>query len=239
MDFSIVIPAFREASKIGRDVEAAGAFLAEAGMVGQIIVVDDGSPDDTAAQAQAAPVPPGVHREVLRYERNRGKGYAIRTGMRQARGEYVMFADSGLCVAFDFCLRGLELLKAGQCELAHGTRKARGSIIRVAQPLHRRIGSRVFRLLMSLMGVPGRITDTQCGFKMYVGDAARELYGECITDGFMFDAEIILRALRKGYRIREFPVQWYHDRDSRLRPFQTAFRMLLELWRIRKALAKG
>jgi len=239
MDFSIVIPAFREASKIGRDVEAAGAFLAKAGITGQIIVVDDGSPDDTAAQAGCARIPPQVHREVIRYEQNRGKGYAIRTGMRQTRGDYVMFADTGLCIAFDYALRGLELLKAGQCELAHGTRKARGSIIRAAQPLHRRVGSRVFRLLMSLMGVPGRITDTQCGFKMYVGDVARELYAECVTDGFMFDAEIILRASRKGYRIREFPVQWYHDRDSRLRPFRTAFRILLELWRIRAALAKA
>jgi len=239
MDFSIVIPAFREAQKIGRDVEAAGAFLAKTGMTGEIVVVDDGSPDDTAAQARAGLVPPGVYRKVIRYERNRGKGHAVRTGMRETRGEYVMFADSGLCIQFDHALRGLEMLKAGRCELAHGTRKGRDSAIRVGQPVHRRVGSRIFRTLMAFLGVPGYITDTQCGFKLYRGDVARELYAECITDGFMFDVEVLLRALRKGYRVREFPVQWYHDRDSRLRAISTAFRMLVELWGIHKGLARG
>lgn len=238
MDLSIVIPAYREEAKIGRDVAAAGAFLDRAGLSGEVIVVDDGSPDATSAAARLAPLPPGVARRVIRYRRNRGKGYAVRRGMLATRGEYAMFTDSGMCILFDYALRGLELLKSGQCELAHATRKGPGSVIRQRQPLFRRVGSRVFRRLVGLMGVPKRISDSQCGFKLYVGDVARELYGESITDGFMFDAEILLRALRKGYRVMEFPVQWYHDRDSRLEPFQTAFRMLIELWRIRKALAR-
>lgn len=237
MGLSIVIPAFREAKKIGRDVEAAGAFLARTGMIGEIIVVDDGSPDDTAAQARVVQVPPGVYRKIIRYERNRGKGYALRTGMRETRGRYVMFADSGLCILFDYALRGLELLEGGQCELAHGTRRSAESDIRKGQPLYRRMGSRVFRRAIGLMGIPHEITDSQCGFKVYRGDVARELYGECITDGFMFDVEVILRARKKGYRVAEFPVRWYSDPDTRLKPIATAFGMVRELWAIRKALA--
>ena len=239
MEFSSVIPAFREAKKIGRDVEAAGAFLAKTGMIGEVIVVDDGSDDDTAGQARVVQVPPGVHRKIIRYERNRGKGHAVRTGMRETRGDYVMFADSGLCILFDYALRGLELLRSGRCELAHGTRKSPESDIRKAQPLYRRVGSWGFRHVIGLLGVPREITDSQCGFKVYRGDVARELYGECIIDGFMFDVEMLLRALKKGYRVGEFPVRWYNDPDTRLKPLNTAFGTLAELWRIHKALAKA
>jgi len=236
MDLSIVIPAFREAAKIWRDVEAAGAFLAKTGMTGEIIVVDDGSDDGTAEQARIAQVPRRVRREVIRYEANRGKGYAIRTGVAATSGKNVMFADSGLCIIFDYALQGLALLAEGRCELAHATRRSPQSDIRVDQPIHRRAGSKAFRWLIHFMGVPPKITDSQCGFKVYRGDVARELYAECITDGFMFDVEIILRAVRKGYRICEFPVQWYSDPDTRLRAVRTAFGMLGELWAIRQAL---
>ena len=236
MDFSIVIPAYRESAKIGRDVEAAGAFLDKMCMSGEVIVVDDGSDDGTAGQARIAPLPRGIGRHIIHYEPNRGKGHAVRRGILASRGEYVMFADSGLCVLFDYALLGLELIRAGQCELAHGTRKSRQSRIRRHQPFHRRAGSMVFRFLISHMGVPGDLTDTQCGFKVYRGDVAREVYARCVTDGFMFDVEVLLRALQRGYRVQEFPVQWHHDPDTRLRPVKTALQMIPELWRIHQAL---
>lgn len=237
MDFSIVIPAFREAAKIRHDVEAAAAFLVHQGLTGEVIVVDDGSPDDTSAAANAAEVPPQIERRVIRYAPNRGKGCAVRTGMNQTRGQYVMFSDVGLCVPFDNALRGLELIKGGQCEIAHGSRKLPDSAIRRPQRLYRRLLSWGFRKVVGVfMGVPTGLTDTQCGFKVYRGDVARELYGACLSDGFMFDIEILLRALRKGYRVIEFPVEWRCDWDSRLRPGRNAVDTLAELKAIKRNL---
>lgn len=237
MDLSIVIPAFREENKVAHDVEAAGAFLAEHGLTGEIIVVDDGSPDGTAAAAEAATVPDGVERRVIRYTPNRGKGYAIRAGMRETRGDFVMFADVGLCVPFENVRRGIEPIRAGQCEIAHGSRKLPQSVLHRRQRLYRRALSWLFRKVVGLaMGVPGRLTDTQCGFKVYRGDVGRELYAACRTDGFMFDIEVLLRALHKGYRVVEFPVEWRCDWDSRLHPARGAGHTIGELRAIRRTL---
>ena len=88
------------------------------------------------------------------------------------------------------------------------------------------------------MQIPGRFTDTQCGFKLYKGDIGRRLYDECTTDGFTFDVEIILKALKKGYRIAEFPIEWQSDRDTRVKFFQMSGRLFPELLRIKKEIAK-
>jgi len=237
MDLSIVIPAFREGEKVARDVVAAGTFLVEHGLKGEIIVVDDGSPDNTREAAEQADVPPGIERRVIRYQPNRGKGYAVRTGMSQTRGDYVMFADVGQCVPFEDALRGIEAIRSGEYEIAHGSRKLPQSILHRRQRAYRRALSYLFRKVIgALMGVPRQLTDTQCGFKVYRGDVARELYAACRTDGFMFDIEILLRALRKGYRVTEFPVEWRCDWDSRLHPARGAGHTLKELRRIKRDL---
>jgi dolichyl-phosphate beta-glucosyltransferase len=239
MDLSIIIPTFREADKIGHDVEAAAAFLAKSGLRGEIIVVDDGSDDATRENALASAFPPGVERRVIRYEPHRGKGYAVRTGMKESRGQYVLFADSGLCVPFDNVQRGIELIRSGACEIAHGSRRLPDSLVRRPQRLYRRLVGRLFQWIVhAFADVPKELTDTQCGFKVYRGDLARRLYGECTCDGFMFDMEVLLRGLRQGYRIREFPIEWRCDWDSRLRPARGALRTLAELAAIKQALKK-
>ncbi len=237
MDLSIIIPTFEEGAKIARDVEAAGRFLETNDLKGEILVVDDGSRDDTAAEAEKAWVPAGVVRRVIRYEPHRGKGYAVRVGMKQTTGQYTMFADCGLCIPYDNVLTGLEIIRNGTCEIAHGSRRHAESNILRDQPWRRRVISRTFRTtIRMILQVPRELTDTQCGFKVYRGDVARELYGECITDGFMFDIEIILRAVRKGYRIGEFPVEWACDRDSRLAVARTSWPLLSELLRLRRTM---
>ncbi|MHC4426786.1 MAG: glycosyltransferase [Planctomycetota bacterium] len=239
MDLSIVIPAYEESKKIARDVEAAAAFLEGNHFAGEVIVVDDGSRDDTAEAAKRAEVSPNIKLDVIRYERHRGKGYAVRTGIEHSSGEYVMFADSGSCVPYEDTLRGLELLKSGACDIAHGSRKMSGCHIEKTQSMYRRICSRMFHwLVIHDMKVPAELTDTQCGFKIYKGDVARHLYGECITDGFTFDIEIIMRAQKEGYRIKEFPLDWTCDRDSRLSPTRSSWRVLSELLTIRRVLSK-
>jgi len=229
LDLSIVIPAYNEAHKIARDIEAAGRFLIEQGLRGEIIVADDGSADGTADTAQAAATPAGVVLRVLRLK-HRGKGWAVRQGMMATRGQYAMFADSGLCVPFEDALPALQLLREGRCDLATGSRKLPQSVIEQPQSLGRRILSWLFRrTVLWFLGLPRDLTDTQCGFKVYRGDVARELFGQSKIDGFLFDLEILLRARRAGYVAREFPVHWACDRDSRLRPARLALRVFREL----------
>jgi dolichyl-phosphate beta-glucosyltransferase len=239
MDLSIVIPAYEESKKIAQDVKAAAAFLKANNIDGEIIVVDDGSRDNTAEVAGNAEVSSNAGIEVIRYEQHRGKGYAVRKGIGHSSGKYVMFADSGSCVPYEDTLRGLDLIKNGSCDIAHGSRKMSGCHIEKAQSPYRSVCSKMFHwFVIHDMKIPAEFTDTQCGFKIYKGDVARHLYGECITDGFTFDIEIIMRAQREGYKIKEFPIDWTCDRDSRLSPTRSSWRVLSELLTIRRVLSK-
>jgi dolichyl-phosphate beta-glucosyltransferase len=153
----------------------------------------------------------------------------------QSKGRYVMFADSGCCVPYEDALRGIELLENNQCDIAHGSRKIQGCHIEKPQSIYRRICSRLFHWYVIVkMKIPPELTDTQCGFKIYRGDVARHLYGESVTDGFALDIEIILRAQKKSYRIKEFPLHWRCDRDSRLSPTHSVWQVLRELKTIRQ-----
>ena len=240
MDISIVTPVFEESKKIGCDVEAAATFLESNNLAGEIIVVDDGSRDNTGEAAKNVSIlPAGISLKVIRYDEHKGKGYAVRAGMKEASGEYVMFADSGCCVPYGNVLRGLSMLKSGACDIAHGSRKVRESQIKKPQSLCRRICARIFHWFVIYgMKIPSEFTDTQCGFKIYRGNVARELYSQCISDGFMFDVEIILRAQKQGYKIKEFPIEWTCDRDSRLSPTRSLWRIVLELIAIKRTLGK-
>jgi dolichyl-phosphate beta-glucosyltransferase len=160
--------------------------------------------------------------------------------MTQTTGKYAMFADCGLCIPYHNVRTGLEMLRSGTFDIAHGSRRHIQSAILRGQPWHRRLLSHAFKATVrTLLGVPRTLTDTQCGFKVYRGDVARELYGQCVTDGFLFDIEIILRAVRRGYRIGEFPVQWACDRDSRLSVTRTPWPVLAELLALRRAMASS
>ena len=239
MDLSIVIPAYNESEKIRRDIESAASFFANGRLAGQVIVVDDGSTDGTGDIAEDTDIGHKIDLRVVRLGRNRGKGAAIRAGMEVADGEYVMFADSGTCIPFSDVLRGLDILNNYGCDIAHGSRVLKESIIEKQRNWYRRICSSLFRLVVfRWLSIPAELTDTQCGFKMYRGDVGRRLYAECVTDGYMFDVEIILRAVKYGYRIGEFAVEWSCDPDSRLDPARNATHILAELAKIKQMLAK-
>ena len=236
MDFSIIIPAYEESAKISQDISAASEFMVENKLDGEIIVVDDGSLDQTAVVSKAVKVSTAVSLRVICYQPHRGKGYAIRKGMKSSEGEFVMFADSGLCVPYNYALQGLELIKQGNCDIAHGSRKLPDSHIVLPQSFSRQISAKIFRwIAICITKIPRYLTDTQCGFKVYKGDIARELYGKAFTDGFTIDLEIILRAGKKNYRILEFPIQWTADRDSRLYLSRDPLKMIKELFKIQQS----
>ncbi len=239
MDLSIIIPAFNENKKIANDILVAEKFLIENRIEGEIIIVDDGSTDETSQIAQKLTISREVVTRVIRNEDHRGKGFAVRSGIVSSSGNFVMFADSGNCIPFEFTLTGLQWLKDDICDIAHGSRKLPESKIAKPWVLYRKIYSIVFRrILILFLNIPRWLSDTQCGFKVYRGDIARQLFKECKSNGFMFDVEIILRAIQSGFRIKEFPVHWTSDPDSRLSLLKNAFPILLELLSI-KRIARG
>lgn len=229
MDLSIVIPVYNEAHKISGDIAAAQEFLRDNGLTGEIIIVDDGSTDQTMAMASQ-----GTSVIVLGDGQHHGKGWAVRRGLLAAQSRIVMFSDSGVCTPFTCALTGIRMIDEDECDLAHGSRKMTGSIVDVPQPFHRRLSSwLIHHIFIGWLGIPSRLTDTQCGFKLYRGSVAASLYGPCRTEGFLFDVEIILRALRLGWRIKEFPIQWRADHDSRLSTSRHFADILRELWTLK------
>jgi dolichyl-phosphate beta-glucosyltransferase len=235
LDISIIIPVWNEADKIENDIRAASTFLTKNKLKGEILIVDDGSEDDTAIVAKNSIFSSQSKINIIRCENHRGKGYAVQKGIGLSKGEYVMFADSGHCVPYDFALAGLNLIKNDDYDIAHGSRKLSQSKIIVPQTVQRQISAKLFRWMITLwLKIPNTLTDTQCGFKIYKGDIARNLYSQCQSDGFMFDIEIILQALQIGYRIREFPIEWTADRDSRLSVKKNLFHVFLELKKIKR-----
>lgn len=239
MDISIVIPALNEATKIRFDVEAASSFIKDIGMNGEVIIVDDGSTDSTSEVAREADIPSSVKLSVVRLEKNSGKGFAVKTGIEKTRGDVVLFADSGTCVPYVNALEQIERIRAGELDIAMASRRLKETRILRDRSLKRRILSWLFRqAAITITGLPRRITDSQCGFKLYNGEIARELFKECQTRRFMFEVEILLRALQNNYRIEEFPVEWTCDLDTRLKPAHIALNVLKELFRIRSIFKK-
>lgn len=239
-DISIVIPAFNEARKIARDVEEAVLFFAREGLSGEIIVVDDGSTDGTAAAARAAKVPASVRLQVISLARNTGKGFALKSGILAATGAVVIFADSGTCVPYGDALPWIRRIRDGELEMAMASRCLERTVIRRDRPLKRKILGRAFRLAaIAIVGLPRRFTDPQCGFKVYSSEVARRLYAGLETPGFLFEIEILLKALRLGYRIEEFSMTWTCDPDTRLRPGSQALSLLGELIAVRRAVRRA
>lgn len=228
---SIVIPAFREEKKIIKDIKAAVKYIDKRKIVGEIIVVDDGSPDNTAKVARN--IADEIHSmKVLSYSPNRGKGYAIRKGIEASTGQYVMFADSGLCVPYYFADKGFEKLN-NSADIAIASRRYKGAEVVRSQPLYRRAGSKIFWwIVKSWLALPKQVTDTQCGFKLFKGDVARGLYSECIIDRFMIDIEMLCRAKKRGYKVEEFPVKWANDADTRYNPIIGTLQNFVQLFLI-------
>lgn len=232
--FSLVIPAFNEEKKIKSDLLAAREFLAAQSFTSEILVIDDGSVDQTTIAAsdtwQKFPPCKNVTFRVLRYEDNRGKGYAVKYGVQKSNGETVAFADAGLCVPYKFLQQGMQLLDNG-ADIAIGSRRHGSAQIVRSQPMYRRLGSKLFWYIVRLLfGV--RVSDTQCGFKLYRRAVAHKIFSGLQTSGFMFDIEALAIASQLGLRVEEFPVEWSNDSDSRFHPVWGSFRNFKDLFYI-------
>lgn len=235
MDVSIVIPALDEELKIGNDIIEADKFLKIHNLDGEIIVVDDGSHDNTFKVASEISNHFKLNCILLRNDSNEGKGSAVKKGIAASKGKFVLYADAGYTVPFANSLNGMDLIKSGQCQFAFGSRKLPDSHITAPQDWDRKLFSKIlFATFKIMFDIPGELTDTQCGFKLYEGIAARDLFSQLHTNGFLFEIEIILLAQREGVKIKEFPVEWKCDRDSRLSFVKSSIPIVKEILDIKR-----
>ena len=212
---SVVIPAFNEARRIERSLAETLCYLATRPGPSEIVVVDDGSKDRTADIVEAF----GATRPQVRIVRlpvNRGKGAAIRAGVAVTRGARVLVMDADLATPIEELAQLERALEAG-AEIATASRAVGSSDVRRAQSPVRVLLGRLGNLWIRGWAVPG-ILDTQCGFKLFAGDVARDLYSRCHEDRFGIDIEVLHLARRLRHPISEVGVRWSHQSGSKVRP---------------------
>jgi dolichyl-phosphate beta-glucosyltransferase len=208
---SIVIPAYNEAERLPATLCRITAYLDRQASEAEILVVDDGSRDDTAARAADASAGRAL---LLRNERNRGKGYSVRRGMLSASGERRLMCDADLSTPIEDLALLMARIDAGD-DVAIASRAVRGARVEVHQPFLRECAGRAFNLVVQLLLLPG-LHDTQCGFKLFTAAAAEEAFGAARLDGFSFDVEALFIARLRGRRIAEVPVTWRNDEATRV-----------------------
>lgn len=224
MELSIVIPAYNEAHRIAGTLRRVLEFCESELSDWEIIVVDDGSSDDTAREVRAF--------ERIRYIRNagnRGKGFSVRRGVLAARCDPILFTDADLSAPIEDARRLLGAIQKG-ADVAIGSRHFDVTTT-VQRTRWRRLMASAFRLLVRILVIRG-IYDTQCGFKMFRREAARSIFPKQRLAGWGFDVELLYIARRQRYRIEEVSVSWAESRESRLR-WHTPLAMLLDLIHIR------
>ena len=228
--YSIVIPAYNESARIRSTLDRVLAHIVEQRWNAEVLVVNDGSRDDTAAIIQQyAATHPGLR--LLENPGNRGKGYSVRNGMRHAAGEILLFTDADLSSPIEEADKLFAALKAGG-DVAIGSRWLRTELQTQRQSLHRQLFGRIFNLALRLiLGLPYR--DTQCGFKAFTRRAAMAIFPLQHIERWGFDPEILFLARKFGMRVEEVPVQWAHSEGTRINPLRDGIRMFLEMLRIR------
>jgi dolichyl-phosphate beta-glucosyltransferase len=234
--WSVVIPAYNEALRLPAYLADVVAYFDGRDEPYEVLVVDDGSGDETAARvldAQAAHPSVTLHRLAV----NCGKGFAVRAGMRAARGELRLMADADGATPIGEVKR-LEVAIHAGADVAVGSRALRDSSVSRQVRLHRKLSGGIFNLLVRGLGVHG-ISDTQCGFKLFRGAAAEVLFGELRTEGFGFDVELLLLARRRGYRVTEVAINWADQADSKVGVLKDGPRMLAQIVRARLRVGRG
>jgi glycosyltransferase involved in cell wall biosynthesis len=236
---SIVIPAYNEAVRLGNTLETVLDYMRQNYTEGEVIVVDDGSSDETADLARRVLANSGTVRTlVISYKSNLGKGRAVRLGLLAARGEVALFSDADLSTPITEAPKLVDPILNNEADLTFGSRALDRSLIGVHQPWRREQGGRVFNLVVRLAtGMP--FWDTQCGFKAFRMSVCRPLVEAATVDRFGFDVELLYLAYRAGLRLREVPVRWDHYEGSKLSLFSDSFKAVSEVGLIRQQARRG
>ena len=230
--FSVTIPCYNEASRIGETVRAILEYLETECPDAELIVVNDGSTDTTSTIVREALSAAKIQNQLLENFPNRGKGAAVRTGLLAATKPIGLFFDADLSTPLTEIPKVIEPIANGDVDLAFGSRALDRKLIGVHQPWRREQAGRVFNLIVKLAtGMP--FWDTQCGFKAFRLDVCRPILEKAHTIGFAFDVELLFRAHRAGLRLREVPVCWNHAEGSKVRVIHDSLAMLREVIALR------
>ena len=230
LDLSVVIPAYNEAGRIQSTIKEVYKYLRDKVKSFEIIVVDDGSDDDTALKVKEL-IPRISELKLIELPFHQGKGWAVRTGMLEAKGSLVLMTDADLSCPISELEKLKKAIEDG-AHLAVGSRRVSGARLIRRQPwLREKIGL-AFGFFTRRI-IPTGIMDTQCGFKCFKKEVAEKLFSLQTSSGFCFDLEILALARRLGYRIAEVPVVWEHSPDSRVKPFRHLPQVIWEVVKIR------
>jgi dolichyl-phosphate beta-glucosyltransferase len=228
--YSIVIPAYNESARLGATLEKVLAHVRAQGWDAEVIVVNDGSRDNTADIVRAFSAKNPMLR-LLENPGNRGKGYSVRNGMLKARGRVVLFSDADLSSPIEEAPKLFEALEEG-ADIAIGSRWLRAETQTQRQPLHRQLFGRIFNLALRLtLGL--KFKDTQCGFKAFKQPAVQAIFPLQKIERWGFDPEILFLARKLKFKVREVSVAWAHREGTSINPLVDGSRMVMEMLRIR------
>lgn len=236
---SIVIPAFNEESRLGDSVRQILVYISQENLAAELIVVDDGSSDATAQVAETVCAEfPAVETKVIRYEENRGKGFAVKTGLLASVGAIALFSDADLSTPISELPKLVAPIEKGKFDVTFGSRALDRSLIGTHQPWRREQGGKVFNLIVrTLTGLP--FWDTQCGFKAFAMQKFRPLLDVMQIERFGFDVEFLYVANYHGLRLQEIPVRWNHCEGTKVSVVRDSGRMFSEVQQIRQNAKRG
>lgn len=238
-NLSIIIPAYNEQIRLGETVNKILAYIEKENLSAELIVVDDGSSDATAEVAEKSCAEfPAVETKVIRYKDNHGKGFAVRTGLFEAKSDIALFSDADLSTPISELPKLVEPIKNDKFDVTFGSRALDRSLIGTHQPWRREQGGKVFNLIVRMLtGLP--FWDTQCGFKAFNMKKFRPLLDVMMIDRFGFDVEFLYVANYHGLRLKEIPVRWNHCEGTTVSVFRDSRRMFNEVRQIRQNAERG
>jgi len=228
---AVIVPAYNEEPRLARSLDRIREYLSEQPYEWEVVVVDDGSTDATSNIARSF-VEQDDRFRLISYSPNRGKGYAVRTGMIDAETDWLLLCDADLAAPIE----EVEKLFAAEKPIAIGSRPLRESNLEIRQPWWREAAGRTFNFAVQALSIRG-IKDTQCGFKLFSREAAKAIFPRCQFDGFSYDFEALMIGQKLGYAIAEVPIRWSHQEGSKVRLFRDGMRMLRDLMKLRLSLA--
>ena len=238
-EISIVIPAYDEAARLNEPLEKVFRYLKHDKVRSEVILVDDGSTDGTAKTAESVFIDhPDIEARVVSYQPNRGKGYAVRAGLKAAKANIALFSDADLSTPIEEMEKLVRPIQLGEFDVTFGSRALDRSLIGTHQPWRREQGGKVMnQIIRKMSGLP--FADTQCGFKAFNMAKFRPLLDVMTIDRFGFDVEFLFVAKYHGLRLKEIPVRWNNVEGSKVSVFRDTGRMFTELSQIRKNSKNG
>lgn len=232
---SIVIPAYKEETRIHKSLDAIIKYEKEHDFAVEVLVVLDGTPDNTLAVVEKYKDKLKDLKIIDRKE-NKGKGYTVKEGVLAAKGKFILFTDADNATPVEQVDKLLE--HTGKYQIVIGSRYVKGGKLAVPQGIIRKIGGRVLNLMIQGLAVPG-IIDTQCGFKLFEHSAGKKIFEKMTFDRFSFDIEVLAIGKKLGYKINEVGITWFNDPHSTVSPIKDGLKMIRDAWRVNRNIARG